>query len=100
MIDGLVPDDREKAASDDHDSDDGEKAASDSHESGDEDKAASDDHDSDDEETTATETSLLDVATGSVDHAPVPAALAIAWVGLALGLATIGLDGARRPSQG
>ena len=40
------------------------------------------------------------MVTGSVDHAPVPAALAIAWVGLALGLATIGLGGARTPSQG
>ena len=55
MIDGLVPDDREKAASDDHASDDEEKMASD--------------------------TSLVDVVTGSVGHAPVPAALAIAPVG-------------------
>ena len=61
---------------------------------------ASDDRASDDQETASTDTSLLDVVTGSVDHAPVPAALAIAWVGLALGLATIGLDGARRPSEG
>ena len=95
MIDGLVPDDREKAASDDHDSDDGEKAASDDHDSDDGEKMASDD-----QEATSTDTSLRDVVTGSIDHAPVPAALAIAWVGLALGLATIGLDGARRPSQG
>ena len=85
MIDGLVPDDGEKTASDGHDSDD-------------EEKMASDDRASDDQETTSTGTSLLDVVTGSVDHAPVPAALAIAWVGLALGLATIGLGGAQRPS--
>ena len=82
----------------DHHSDDQGMTASDAHDADDEDKAASDDHDADDEDKAPTGTSLLDVVTGSVDHAPVPAALAIAWVGLALGLATIGLGGAQRPS--
>jgi len=35
--------------------------------------------------------------TGVVGHAPVPAAMAIVPIGLALALATIGLGGARRP---
>ena len=64
------------------------------HDSDDQEMAASDDHDSDDEDSAASDTSLLDVVTGSIDHAPVPAALAIAPIGLALAFATIGLGGA------
>ncbi len=50
-------------------------------------------------ETDTTEPSLGDVMTGTVGHAPVPAAPAIAPVGLALGLATIGLGSGRRPPE-
>ena len=77
----------------DHDSDDEDSAASDDRASDDEEKMASDDHDSDDEDSAASDTSLLDVVTGSIDHAPVPAALAIAPIGPALAFATIGLGG-------
>ena len=51
-------------------------------------------------EANSTGPSLGDAMTGTIDHAPVPAALSIAPVGLALGLATIGLGGGRRPSGG
>ena len=70
------------------------------HRSGGPETTSADAHGSDDQETTSTDPSLVDVVTGSVGHAPVPAVLAIAPVGLALALATIGLGGARRPSQG
>ena len=50
-------------------------------------------------EVKSTGPSLGDAMTGTIDHAPVPAALSIAPVGLALGLATIGLGGRRRPSE-
>ena len=43
--------------------------------------------------------SFGDVVTGAAGRTPVPAALSVVPVGLALGLATIGLGGARRPSQ-
>lgn len=51
-------------------------------------------------EPTSGDVSLVDAMTGSAGHAPVPAALAIVPVGLALALATIGLGGSRRSSQG
>ena len=40
----------------------------------------------------------MDAMTGSAGSAPVPAALAVVPVGLALAFATIGLRGGRRPS--
>ena len=43
--------------------------------------------------------SLIDAMTGVVGDAPVPAAMAIVPLGLALALATIGLGGARRSSH-
>ena len=43
--------------------------------------------------------SMGDVMSGAAGHAPIPAALAIAPAGLALGLATIGLGGRRRPPE-
>ena len=51
-------------------------------------------------ETTVGDVSLVDAMTGAAGHAPVPSALAIVPVGLALALATIGLGGTRRPSGG
>lgn len=47
-------------------------------------------------EANSTGASLGDVMTGAVGHAPIPSAMAIAAVGLALGLATIGLGEGRR----
>ena len=44
--------------------------------------------------------SMGDVMSGAAGHAPIPAALAIAPAGLALGLATIGLGGRRRLPEG
>lgn len=51
-------------------------------------------------ETDTTGPSLGDVMSGAAGHAPIPAALAIAPAGLALGLATIGLGGRRRLPKG
>ncbi|MDE2934062.1 MAG: hypothetical protein OXS47_09380 [Chloroflexota bacterium] len=51
-------------------------------------------------EENSTGASMGDVVTGTVGHAPLPSALAIAPVGLALGLVTIGLGSGRRPPQG
>ena len=76
----------------------------------DDEDAAGDDHHHDDEmpesavaeseapETTSGDVRLVDAMTGSAGHAPVPSALAIVPVGLALALATIGLGGARGQS--
>ncbi|MCY3883236.1 MAG: hypothetical protein OXG61_14090 [Chloroflexi bacterium] len=50
-------------------------------------------------ETDASGPSMGDVMSGAAGHAPIPAALAIAPAGLALGLATIGLGGRRRPPE-
>lgn len=81
-----------------HHGDDDEDGSSGGHHHGDED-AASDATDSDASEP-AGEVTLVDAMTGSAGHAPVPSALAIVPVGLALALATIGLGGARRASDG
>lgn len=63
--------------------------------------AASDDHHgSDDEEPASSDTSLMDAMSGSAGHAPVPAALSLVPVGLALALATIGLGSDRGAAQG
>lgn len=98
----------------DHDADRQEQTASDNHSHGEaatasdghdhshgEATTASDDHHgSDDEEPTSSETSLMDAMSGSAGHAPVPAALSLVPVGLALALATIGLGSDRGASQG
>ena len=56
--------------------------------------------DSGNEEPAADDPSLMDAMTGVVGDAPVPAAMAIVPVGLALALATIGLSGAGRSLEG
>lgn len=86
-----------------------DEASSDGHDH-DHDDASSDGHHHDDEdavragtepdaaEMTSSDVSLMDAMTGSAGHAPVPAALAIVPVGLALALATIGIGGRQRLS--
>ena len=77
------------------DSDD-EAGASDGHHSHDEEATATDSSESEDAESASPDPSLMDAMTGVVGHAPVPAAMAIVPVGLALALATNGLGGVGR----
>ena len=100
------------ASSDGHDHDhdhDHDDASSDGHH--DDEDASSDGHHHDDEDAAGTATgsdttemassdvTFMDAMTGSAGHAPVPAALAIVPVGLALALATIGIGGRHRLSD-
>jgi len=78
------------------DSDD-EAGASGGHHGDDEEATATDSSVSEDAESASPDPSVMDAMTGVVGHAPVPAAMAIVPIGLALALATIGLGGARRP---
>ena len=95
-------DSQEQTASDnDHSHGEGTTASDDHGHSHGEATAASDDHHgSDDEEPASSDTSLMDAMSGSAGHAPVPAALSLVPVGLALALATIGLGSDRGASQG
>ena len=76
---------------------DDEETDSGHHHDDDTDATASGDDGSEDDAASA-EHSLMDAMTGSAGSAPVPAALAVVPVGLALAFATIGLRGGRRPS--
>ena len=79
---------------------DGEDAAGDGHHHADDETPASAAAGSEAPATTSRDVNLVDAMTGSAGHAPVPSALAIVPVGLALALATIGLGGPRGPSGG
>lgn len=90
----------DEASSSDHHHDDDEDAASDGHHHGDDDEeATSGAMESDATKMTSSDVSLMDAMTGSAGHAPVPSALAIVPVGLALALATIGIGGRHRLSE-
>ncbi len=88
-------------AADSDDSDDEETTPSGGHHGDDsddeEDTASTNASESEDEEPASAGPSVLDAMTGVVGHAPVPAAMAIVPIGLALAFVTIGLGGARRP---
>ena len=86
----------DEASSGGHHGDDDEASSGGHH---DDEEAASDATDSGASEPGSSEVTLVDAMTGSAGHAPVPSALAIVPVGLALALATIGLGGARRSSE-
>ena len=79
----------------DHDHDD----ASDGGHHHDDEDAADATAESDATEMTSSDVSLMDAMTGSAGHAPVPAALTIVPVGLALVLATIGIGRRHRLSE-
>ena len=91
-------DDEETTPSGGHHGDDSddEAGASGGHHSHDEEATATDSSESEDAESASPDPSLMDAMTGVVGHAPVPAAMAIVPVGLALAFATIGLGGAGR----
>ena len=97
--------DRQEQTASDHDHSHGDASTANDdddhdHSHGEGTTASDDHHDSDDEEPASSAPSLMDAMSGSAGHAPVPAALSLVPVGLALALATIGLGGTRGPSQG
>lgn len=87
------------ASSSGHHHGDDEDAASDGHHQGDEEDASSAATESAATEMASSDVTLMDAMTGSAGRAPVPAALAIVPVGLALALATIGVGGRQRLSD-